>query len=56
MKTSFIIPLPLSSRFSFENIYMLNCHVEMMLGINYMCALITVDVGSVKVSRTIIKN
>lgn len=53
MKTSFIISPP--SGFSFENIYVLNCHVEMMLGINYMCALITIDVGSVEVSRTIIE-
>lgn len=41
--------------FSFKDIYMLSCHVEMMLGIKWMCALITIDVGSVEVSRAIIK-
>lgn len=48
MKTS----LPPS--FSLESIYMLNCHVGMMLGIKCMFALVSIDVGNVEVYKAII--
>lgn len=47
--------LKFPSSFSIENIYMLNCHVEMAVGGKCMYALISIDVSNMEVLRAIFK-